>query len=136
MNNYIHIIDTEGNRITSVVDNMLEPIGEDALRKQAEEQYPNAAQYLYGGDEMLDEFLGGKIYKNGKFVDKPVVEPSAAEVKKAKIAEIKAKYEDKFKLDESALVRARLAGNDKQVEIIQARYKTNMANMAKEIKEA
>lgn len=135
MNNYIHIIDTEGNRITSVVDNMLEPIGEDALRKQAEEQYPNAAQYLYGGDEMLDEFLGGKIYKNGKFVDKPVVEPSADEIKKTKVAEIKAKYEEKFKKDEAALVRARLAGNDKTVEQLQARYKANMLAMAKEIKE-
>ena len=71
MNNYIHVLDTEGNRITSIVDNMLDPVGEDALRKQAQEQYPNAAQYIYGGDDMLDEFLAGKIYKDGEFIPQP-----------------------------------------------------------------
>ena len=45
-NKYIHIIDTEGKRITSIVDNMLEPIGEKALLEQAKEQYPNAIQLL------------------------------------------------------------------------------------------
>lgn len=136
MNRYLHILDKNGNRITSIVDNMLEPLGEDAIRVKAKKQFPEGSQYIYGGDDMLDEFLAGKIYKNGKFVDVPVAEPSTAEIKKAKVAEIKAKYEEKFKLDESALVRARLAGNDKQVEVIQARYKSNMSMMAKEIKEA
>ena len=135
MNNYIHVLDTEGNRITSIVDNILDPIGEDALRKQAQEQFPDAAQYIYGGDDMLDEFLAGKIYKDGKFVEAPVIEPSAAEIKKQKTATIKAKYEEKFKKDEAALVRARLAGNDTAVATLQARYKANMAAMAQELKE-
>lgn len=75
------------------------------------------------------------VEKDGTFAVE-TIEPSAAEIKKAKIAEIKAKYEEKFKLDESALVRARLAGNDKAIETLQARYKTNMLAMTKEIKEA
>lgn len=135
MNAYIHVLDADGVRITSIVDNMIFPIGEDALRKQAQKQFPNASQYLYGGDDMLDEFLAGKIYKDGNFVDAPVVEPSAAEIKKQKTAEIKAKYEEKFKKDEAALVRARLAGNDKAVATLQARYKANMVAMAQELKE-
>lgn len=133
-NKYIHIIDTEGKRITSIVDNMLKPIGEEALIKQAKEQYPNATQYIYGNDDMLDEFLSGKIYVNGKFVDVPVVEPSATEIKKTKIAEIKAKYEKKLKAYESALMRARLAGNDEAVAKLQEVYKSDMAAMAAEIK--
>lgn len=76
MNNYIHVLDAEGNRITSIVDSNLFPLGEEALRKQAQEQFPDAAQYIYGGDDMLDEFLAGKIYKNGVFEDKPVAEVS------------------------------------------------------------
>ena len=81
MNNYIHILDSDGKRITSIVDNMIEPIGETALCEQAKSRYPNAAQYIYGGDEMLDEFLAGKAYVNGIFVDVPVIEytPTKAE---------------------------------------------------------
>ena len=135
MNKYIHVLNADGVRITSIVDNTIFPVGEDALRKQAQEQFPNAAQYIYGGDDMLDEFLAGKIYKDGKFVEAPVVEPPAAEIKKQKTAEIKAKYEEKFKKDEAALVRARLAGNDTAVATLQERYKANMAAMAQEIKE-
>lgn len=135
MNKYIHVLNADGVRITSIVDNMLAPVGEEALRKQAQEQFPDAAQYIYGGDDMLDEFLTGKVYKDGKFEEAPVVEPSAAEIKKQKTATIKAKYEEKFKKDEAALVRARLAGNDTAVSTLQARYKANMAAMAQEIKE-
>ena len=135
MNAYIHVLNADGVRITSIVDNMIFPVGEDALRKQAQEQFPNAAQYIYGGDDMLDEFLAGKLYKDGKFVEAPVVEPSAAEIKKQKTATIKAKYEEEFKKAEAALIRARLAGNDKAIATLQARYKENVAAMAQEIKE-
>lgn len=134
MNKYIFIINEKGERVSSMVETKNRK-GE-ALLAYAKEQYPDAADYVSGDDAILDAFIAGKVYKNGDMVEPIQVEPSAAEVKKAKIAEIKAKYEAKFKLDESALVRARLAGNDKQVETIQARYKTNMAMMAKEIKEA
>lgn len=134
MNKYIFIINSKGERISSMVETKNRK-GE-ALLAYAKEQYPDAADYVSGDDAILDEFIAGKIYKDGVMVEQVQEELSAAEVKKAKIAEIKAKYEAKFKLDESALVRARLAGNDKQVETIQARYKTNMAMMAKEIKEA
>ena len=63
MNNYIHVLDADGRRITSIVDNMIVPIGEEALLKQAKEQYPDAAQYIYGGDAMLMLFLMEKSIK-------------------------------------------------------------------------
>lgn len=135
MNNYIHVVDKDGFRITSIVDSMINPKGKNVILEKAKAKYPNAAEYIYGGDDMLDEFLAGKIYKDGQFLEAPVVEPSAADIKKQKTAEIKAKYEEKFKKDEAALVRARLAGNDKAVATLQARYKANMAAMAQEIKE-
>lgn len=134
MNKYIFIINEKGERVSSLVETKKRK--EEALIAYAKEQYPDAADYITGDDAILDEFIAGKVYVDGAMVEPIAAEPSAAEIKKAKIAEIKAKYEAKFKLDESALVRARLAGNDKQVEIVQARYKENMANMAKEIKEA
>lgn len=135
MNNYVHIVDKNGNRITSIVDNMLEPIGEKALIKQAKERFPDANVYIYGDDTMLDAFINGKIYVDGQMVDPPVVEPSAIEIKKTKLASIKASYEEKFKTYESALMRARLAGNDATVTKLQEVYKSDMAAMAAEMKE-
>lgn len=135
INKYVHIIDENGVRITSIVDNMLQPVGEKELIKQAKEQYPNAAKYIYGDDEMLDALMAGKIYKDGELVDAPLVEPTEAEVKKASITTIKQKYEEKFKSYESALMRARLAGNDATIAKLQELYKSDMAAMAKEMKE-
>lgn len=135
INKYVHIIDENGVRITSIVDNMLQPVGEKELIKQAKEQYPNAAKYIYGDDEMLDALMAGKIYKDGELVDAPLVEPTEAEVKKASIATIKQKYEEKFKSYESALMRARLAGNDATIAKLQELYKSDMAAMVKDMKE-
>ena len=131
MNNYIHIIDADGKRITSIVDNMLAPIGEEALRKQAKKQYPNAAQYIYGGDEMLDEFLSGKAYVNGVFVDVPVIEyiPTKAE----KIAYIKKYYDARFATLDQALVRRRLIGGD--ITDLQEQFKRLNLEMVAKIKE-
>ena len=130
MNNYIHIINTEGERITSIVDNMLEPIGEEALRKQAKEQYPNATQYIYGNDEMLNEFLNGKIYVDGQFIyaQAPAYEPTKAE----KIANIKKYYDERFATLDKALVRRQLINGD--ITDLQAQYKQLNTEMLAKIK--
>lgn len=130
-NKYIHILDADGNRITSIVIDIL-TTREKAL-KQAKSIAPDCV-YIEGGDEMLDQFLNGKIYVNGQFVDAPVIEPSPTEIKKTKIAEIKRKYEEKLKTYETALMRARLAGNDTAVSELQAMYKSDMVAMIAEIK--
>ena len=131
MNNYIHIIDTEGKRITSIVDNMLKPIGEEALRKQAKSQYPDAYGYVYGDDEMLDEFLSGKIYKNGTFVDPPVVE--YIPTKEEKINAIKFEYEPRFKKLEVAQQKLMLMG--KPTDTISNQYIKLNNEMVARIKE-
>ena len=107
MNNYIHVIDADGYRITAVVDSMLAPVGEEALLAKAKANYPNAAEYLYGGDDVLDQFLAGKIYKGGQFVDAPVAKytPTKAE----QIAEIRKYYDARFSALDQALIRRRFA---------------------------
>ena len=83
MNQYIFVLDENGKRITSFVDNT---ISKDELIEIAKQEFPNAAEYIYSedGDSMLDEFMRGKLYVNGQFVAAPVHELTKAE----KIAEI------------------------------------------------
>ena len=131
MNNYIHVLDADGRRITSIVDNMIVPIGEAALLKQAKEQYPNVAQYIYGGDAMLDAFLDGKAYVNGEFVEPPIVE--YIPTKEEKINAIKAEYEPRFKTLEEAQRRLLLMG--KPTTAISAQYIKLNGEMVARIKE-
>lgn len=131
INKYVHIIDENGVRITSIVDNMIVPIGEEALLKKAKSQYQDAYEYVYGDDTMLDEFLNGKIYKNGTFVEPPVVEyiPTKAE----KIAYIKKYYDELFATIDKALIRRRLINGD--ITDLQAQFKQLNLEMVAKIKE-
>ena len=106
MNNYIHIIDADGKRITSIVDNMIEPIGETALREQAKSQYPYANAYIYGDDDMLNQFIAGDIYNNGQFVKPSPCVPT----KEEKINAIKEEYEPRFKKLQEAQQKLMLMG--------------------------
>ena len=130
INKYVHIIDENGVRITSIVDNMLQSVGEKELIKQAKEQYPNANQYVYGNDDMLNQFLGGKIYKKGGFVDAPVIEyiPTKAE----KIAYIKKYYDERFATLDKALIRRRLINGD--ITDLQEQFKQLNIEMLAKIK--
>lgn len=131
MNNYIHVLDAEGKRITSIVDNMLEQVGEETLLKQAKEQYPTANSYIYGNDAMLDEFLNGKAYVNGLFVDIPVTvyEPTKAE----RIAQIRKYYDERFATLDQALLRRRLA--NVPYDDLQEQFKKLNDEMVAKIKE-
>ena len=131
MNNYIHILDADGKRLTSIVDNMLAPIGESALLEQAKIQHPNANAYIYGDDTMLDEFLAGKIYVNGQMVEPPVIEsiPTKAE----KIAYIKKYYDARFATLDQALLRRRLINGD--ITDLQEQFKRLNLEMVSKIKE-
>lgn len=131
MNKYIHVLDVDGHRITSIVDNMLAPIGESALLEQAKNQYPDATEYVYGDDTMLDEFLNGKIYVNGTFVEPPVVEYIPTKVEK--IAYIKKYYDERFATLDKALVRRQLINGD--ITDLQEQYKQLNLEMLAKIKE-
>lgn len=96
MNQYVFILNDKGERITSLCDNTL---SRDDIMAQAEHDYPNA-QYVYSadGDSMLDEFMSGKLYVNGKFIEPDPYVPT----KEDNINAIKAEYEPRFKTLEEA----------------------------------
>lgn len=127
MNQYVFILNDKGERITSLCDNTL---SRDDIMAQAEHDYPNA-QYVYSadGDTMLDEFMAGKAYVNGKFVAPDPYVP----VKEDRINAIKSEYEPRFKSLEEAQRRLLLMG--KPTAAISAQYIKLNTEMVTRIKE-
>ena len=126
MNQYVFILDNKGERITSLCDNTL---SRDEIMDQAEHDYPNA-QYVYSedGDAWLDEFMKGKFYVDGKFVEPQVKEPTKAE----KIAEIRSYYNGRFETLEQMVLRRRLINGD--ITDLQERFKKLNQEMVLKIK--
>lgn len=127
MNQYVFVLDTQGKRITSFVDNT---VTQDELLATAKQDYPDAADYIYSadGDGMLDEFMKGKLYVSGQFVSAPVHELTKAE----KIAEIRAYYNGRFETLDQALIRRRLANDD--ITDLQEQFKKINTEMIAKIK--
>ena len=127
MNQYVFILNDKGERITSLCDNTL---SRDDIMAQAEHDYPNA-QYVYSadGDSMLDEFMSGKLYVNGKFIEPDSYVPT----KEDKINAIKAEYEPRFKTLEEAQRRLLLMG--KPTNAISTQYIKLNNEMVARIKE-
>lgn len=127
MNQYVFVLDAQGKRITSFVDNT---ITQEQLLATAKQEYPNAAEYIYSadGDAMLDEFMKGKLYVNGQFVEAPVHELTKAE----KIAEIRSYYNRRFETLDQALIRRRLANGD--ISDLQEQFKKINTEMIAKIK--
>ena len=127
MNQYVFVLNEQGERITSFVDNM---ISKDELLATAKQEWPDAANYIYSedGDNMLDEFMKGKFYVDGKFV-----EPQTKELTKAeKIAEIKNYYKGRFETLEQMLLRRRLINGD--ITDLQEQFKKLNQEMVLKIK--
>lgn len=127
MNQYVFVLDTQGKRITSFVDNT---VTQDELLAAAKQDYPNAADYVYSadGDSMLDEFMSGKLYVGGQFVEAPVHELTKAE----KIAEIRSYYNRRFETLDQTLIRRRLANGD--ISDLQEQFKKINTEMIAKIK--
>lgn len=107
MNQYVFVLNEMGERITSYVDNT---VTQEQLLATAKQEWPDAADYIYSadGDSMLDEFMKGKFYVDGKFVEPQAKEPTKAE----KIAEIRNYYNGRFETLEQMLLRRRLINGD------------------------
>ena len=107
MNQYVFVLNEMGERITSYVDNT---VTQEQLLATAKQEWPDAADYIYSadGDSMLDEFMSGKFYIEGKFVEPQAKEPTKAE----KIAEIRNYYNGRFETLEQMLLRRRLINGD------------------------
>lgn len=127
MNQYVFVLNKQGERITSFVDNL---ISKDELLEQAKKEWPDAADYIYSadGDNMLDEFMKGKFYVDGKFVEPQPKEPTKAE----KIAEIKNYYKGRFETLEQMLLRRRLINGD--ITDLQEQFKKLNQEMVLKIK--
>lgn len=128
MNQYIFVLDAQGKRITSFVDNT---VTQDELLATAKQEYPDAAEYIYSadGDAMLDKFMKGKLYVDGKFVDPEPVVPT----KEDRVNAIKSEYEPRFKSLEEAQRRLLLMG--KPTSSISAQYIKLNTEMVTRIKE-
>lgn len=128
MNQYVFVLNEQGERITSFVDNM---ISKDELLATAKQEWPDAANYIYSadGDSMLDEFMKGKFYVDGKFVAPDPYVPT----KEDKINAIKSEYEPRFKSLEEAQRRLLLMG--KPTVAISAQYIKLNTEMVTRIKE-
>ena len=127
MNQYVFVVNEQGERITSFVDNL---VGKDELLEQAKKEWPDAAEYIYSadGDAMLDEFMAGKLYVNGEVVTPQTNEPTKAE----QIAEIKNYYDKRFDALDKAVLRRRLANGD--ISDLQEQFKKINVEMIAKIK--
>lgn len=127
MNQYVFVLNEQGERITSFVDNL---ISKDELLATAKQEWPDAAEYIYSadGDAMLDEFMKGKFYVNGKFVEPQPKEPTKAE----KIAEIRNYYNGRFETLEQMVLRRRLINGD--ITDLQEQFKKLNQEMVLKIK--
>lgn len=128
MNQYVFVLNEMGERITSYVDNT---VTQEQLLATAKQEWPDAADYIYSadGDSMLDEFMNGKFYVNGKFVAPDPYVPT----KEDKINAIKSEYEPRFKSLEEAQRRLLLMG--KPTAAISAQYIKLNTEMVTRIKE-
>ena len=107
MNQYVFVLNEMGERITSFVDNT---VTQEQLMATAKQVWPDAGNYIYSadGDNMLDEFMRGKLYVDGKFVEPQPKEPTKAE----QIAEIRNYYNGRFETLEQMVLRRRLINGD------------------------
>lgn len=128
MNQYVFVLNEMGERITSYVDNT---VTQEQLLANAKQEWPDAADYIYSadGDSMLDEFMKGKVYIDGKFVAPDPYVPT----KEDKINAIKSEYEPRFKSLEEAQRRLLLMG--KPTAAISAQYIKLNNEMVTRIKE-
>lgn len=127
MNQYVFVLNEMGERITSFVDNT---VTQEQLMATAKQEWPDAANFIYfaDGDNMLDEFMRGKLYVDGKFV-----EPQPKELTKAEqIAEIRNYYNGRFKTLEQMVLRRRLINGD--IADLQEQFKKLNQEMVLKIK--
>lgn len=127
MNQYVFVLNEMGERITSFVDNT---VTQEQLMATAKQEWPDATNFIYSadGDSMLDEFMKGKLYVDGKFVEPQAKEPTKVE----KIAEIRSYYNERFATLEQMVLRRRLINGD--ISDLQEQFKKLNQEMVLKIK--
>lgn len=109
-NQYVFILDENGERKTAFCDNS---ITKDELLAQAKAEFPNDTHwYVEDGDAILDKFIEGKRYLNGEWLDHIVVEVSAEEIQAKEAEQVASEYEAKFKALDDEIIRAEVIDKD------------------------
>lgn len=126
---YVFVLDQDGVRQTSYVVGIHADTLEE-VEQLAKQTYPTST-ILNGDSEMQSQFMSGKCYVNGEFVNPPIVE--YLPTKEDKINVIKAEYEPRFKTLEEAQRRLLLMG--KPTNAISAQYIKLNSEMVARIKE-
>ena len=126
---YVFVLDEKGVRQTSYVVGVHADTLEET-EQLAKQSYPTA-NIVTGDSEMQSQFISGKAYVNGEFVDPPIVE--YVPTKEEKINAIKAEYEPRFKTLEEAQRRLLLMG--KPTTAISTQYIKLNGEMVARIKE-
>lgn len=126
---YVFVLDQGGVRQTSYVVGIHADTLEE-VEQLAKQTYPTST-ILNGDSEMQSQFMSGKCYVNGEFVNPPIVE--YLPTKEDKINAIKAEYEPRFKTLEEAQRRLLLMG--KPTNAISAQYIKLNSEMVARIKE-
>lgn len=127
--NYVFVLNEHGVRQTSYVVGVHADTLEET-EQLAKQTYPTA-NIVTGDSEMQAQFINGKAYVNGEFVNPPVIEYT--QTKEEKINAIKAEYEPRFKTLEEAQRRLLLMG--KPTTAISAQYIKLNGEMVARIKE-
>lgn len=107
---YVFVLDEKGIRRTSYVVGVHADTLEETERL-ARETYPNA-NIVTGNSEMQSQFISGKAYLNGEWLDPIVVEVSAEEIQAKEAEQVASEYEAKFKALDDEIIRAEVIDKD------------------------
>lgn len=110
MNQYVFVLNEQGERITAFCDNLMT---KEELLQHANNEYPNDTKwYVEDGDAILDKFIEGKRYLNGEWLDPIAIEVSAEEQQAKEAAQVALEYEAKFKTIDDEIIRAEVIDKD------------------------
>ena len=138
---YVSGFDTAGKRVGSLIcdfdpnkDKNAEKLA--ALKEKAKTLFTDAAVVDVVSASDYNQYLTGEYVRgtDGKPVAYVAPEPTSAEKKASAISAIKAKYQPQLDSLVEARVKAAMLGADTSK--IDSQYKTTLANMAAEIKNA
>lgn len=110
MNQYVFVMNKDGERITAFCDNFM---SKDELMAQAKSEFPDdTLWYVEDGDAILDKFMDGYRYLNGQWLDPIVIEVSAEEKQAQEAEQVASEYEVKFKAIDDEIIRAEVIDKD------------------------
>ncbi len=128
---YVFVLDANGVRQTSYVVGVHADTLEET-EQLAQQSYPTST-IVRGNSDMQSQFLSGKIYKEGKFVDPPPYVPSDIELKEQEISELNEEFKTAEEEYLEAMRKALLLSDTSLQSEIQTDYKDLLASYTDEV---